>query len=344
MQTKDARSLPAAAQEDLRRKAVNAVRNGMQHVEAARLFGVVRQTVDKWVAQWRTGGCKALRARRRGRPRGRRLTSQQGRQIFKLVIGHYPEQLKLPCCLWTRAAVRELIERRCGLDLSVWTVGRYLAEWGVTPQKPKRRAYEQNPEAVWRWLAIEYPAIHREAKRAGAEIHWLDQMGLRSDHQAGRSYGLRGVTPVIPGTGKRFRCNVMSAITNRGVLRFMIYQQSFTGPLLIDFLKRLTRDVARPVYVIADRHPVHKQDEVKRWLQGKERRIRLFLLPAYSPELNPDEMLNNDVKSNALGRRRPRDLKEMVHDTRSYLQSRQQQPAVVKRYFEETSVRYAAAH
>jgi transposase len=315
----------------------------MKHVEAARLFGVERQTVDQWVAKWRKGGTAALRAHRKGRPRGRRMTARQGQAIRRLVIGRYPEQLRLPCFLWTRTAVGELIQRRCGLRLSVWTVGHYLEEWGITPQKPKRRAYEQNPEAVQRWLDTEYPAIQREAKQDGAEIHWLDQMGLRSDHQAGRSYGLRGVTPVIPGTGKRFRCSVMSAITNRGVLRFMIYQKKFNGPLMIQFLKRLMKDAARPIYVIADRHPVHKGGEVKKWLKGQERKIRFFYLPPYSPELNPDEMLNNDVKGNALGRKRPKDLPEMVRNTRSYLQSRQKQPTVVQHYFEEKSVRYAAA-
>ena len=271
------------------------------------------------------------------------MTPQQGRQIRRLVIGRYPEQLKLSCCLWTRAAVGELIQRRCGLRLSVWTIGRYLEEWGITPQKPKRRTYEQNPEAVQRWLDTEYPAIQREAKQAGAEIYWLDQMGLRSDHQAGRSYGLRGVTPVIPGTGKRFRCSVMSAITNRGVLRFMIYQTKFDGRLMIQFLKRLKKDAARPVYVIADRHPVHLAGEVTQWLEMRERQIRLSYLPSYSPDLNPDEMLNNDVKSNALGRKRPKNLPEMVQGTRSYLQSRQKQPKVVRNYFEQKSVRYAAA-
>lgn len=341
MKTKDARSLPPAAQEALRIRAVAAVKTGMKHVEVAKLFGVARQTVDAWVVQHRRGGMSALRARRRGRPLGKQLTAQQGQRVKKLIVGRYPEQLRLPCCLWTRDAVRELIRRCYGLRLSVWTVGRYLQAWGLTPQKPKRRAYERNPEAVRHWLEADYPAIQRQAMQERAEIHWLDQMGMRSDHQTGLSYGLKGITPVIPGTGKRFRCNLISAITNRGTLRFMIYRCKFEAPVMIDFLRRLMRDRARPIYVIADRHPVHRSAKVRAWLQKRAGTIRLFYLPSYSPELNPDEMLNNDVKSNALGRKRPKDEKEMTRGARSYLLKRQRHPEIVRRYFNEESVRYA---
>jgi transposase len=343
MKTKDARSLPPAAQEALRIRAVLAVKGGLKHVAVARLFGITRQTVDAWVRRYRKRGMRALRAVRRGRPLGTQLTAQQGRRLKRLIVGRYPEQLRLRCCLWTRDAVRELIRRRHGLKLSVWTVGRYLQAWGFTPQKPKRRAYEQNPEAVQRWLATDYPAIQRQAKREKAEIHWLDQMGMRSDHQTGRSYGLKGHTPVIPGTGKRFRCNLISAVTNRGALRFMIYRRKFQAPVMIDFLRRLMRDRARPIYVIADRHPVHCSAAVRAWLRKQAGRIRFYQLPSYSPELNPDEMLNNDVKSNALGRKRPKDEKEMIRGARSYLRKRQRHPEVVRRYFHEESVRYAAA-
>src|SRR5207245_1570018 len=137
--------------------------------------------------------------------------------------------LRLPFALWTREAVQQLLARRFGVHVSVWTVGRYLRAWGLTPQKPVRRAYEQNPAAVRRWLKKEYPAIRAQAKREKAEIHWGDEMGLRSDHPAGRSYGRRGQTPVVPGTGQRFRCNLISAITNRGRLAFMVFHQRFTA-------------------------------------------------------------------------------------------------------------------
>jgi len=315
----------------------------MTHVAAARVFGVTRHTVDAWVKKRRKGGAKTLCARRRGRPPGQRLDYKQRQRVIRTILGRYPEQLRLPCCLWTRAAVGEVVERFYGIKLSVWTVGRYLADWGFTPQKPLRRAYEQNPEAVYRWLKDEYPAIRRAARRVGAEIHWIDQMGLRSDYQAGRSYGLKGVTPVIPGTGQRFGCSLMSSITNLGSLRFMVYRKKFNGKLFIEFLRRLTRDVHRPVYAIADQHKVHTSAKVEDWLRQHAQQIRLFFLPTYSPELNPDEMVNNDVKSEVLGRNRPRNAKELVRKVRSSLQSRQKRPSYVRKYFKERTVSYAAA-
>jgi transposase len=341
MTTADARSLPAAAQEDLRRRTVNAVLKGMTHAEAAQVFGVARPTVTRWVTEYRQGGAKALKAKRRGRPPASRLAPHEAALVVRLILGRCPDQLRLPFALWTREAVQQLLADRCGLQVSVWTVGRYLKRWGLTPQKPRRRAFEQGPVAVRRWLAEEYPAIRQAAKAAGAEIHWGDEMGLRSDHQTGTSYGRKGQTPVIPGTGQRFRCNVLSTITNRGRLAFMVFRSRFTTPVFLRFLRRLLRHVRRPVFLIVDRHPVHVAKAVARWVAERPDRLRLFFLPGYSPDLNPDEFLNNDVKSNALGRRRPREATELVTSVRSYLRSTQRQPAIVQSYFQAPSVQYA---
>ena len=228
MEIKDARSLPAVAQEDLRRKAVKAVRGGKTQEEAAQLFGVARQTVGRWIKSYREGGSRRLKACRRGRPPGRSLQPRQAAQIVRAITDRYPNQLKLPFYLWTREAVARLIEERHGIALSVWTVGRYLRDWGFTPQKPLRRAFEQDPEAVQKWLEEEYPAIRARAKKEKAQIYWGDEMGMRSDHQTGTTYGRKGATPVIPGTGQRFRCNMISAITNRGKLYFMVYRNGFS--------------------------------------------------------------------------------------------------------------------
>jgi hypothetical protein len=253
-----------------------------------------------------------------------------------------PDQLRLPFALWTREAVARLIQQRYGMVLSVWTVGRYLRRWGFTPQKPVRRAYERDPEAVRQWLVKEYPAIRRQAKAQGAEIYWGDQMGLRSDHQSGTSYGRRGCTPVIPGTGKRFGCSMMSAITNRGHLAFMVFKCRFTAKVMLVFLRRLVRQVRHKVFLIVDGHPVHGAQAVRRWLEGHAEQIRMFYLPGYSPELNPDELLNNDVKSNGLGRRRPADQADLIDTVRGYLRSTQHRPDIVINYFQEDHVRYAA--
>lgn len=257
-------------------------------------------------------------------------------------MDHHPEQLKLPFFLWTREAVALLIKRRFGVQLSVWTVGRYLKRWGFTSQKPARRAWEQNPEQVRQWLEKEYPSIRRQAQKDKAQIYWGDEMGLRSDHAVGRSYGLKGQTPVILATGQRFGCNMISAITNQGRLNFLVFKERFTAQVFLEFLRRLLRQSARRIYLIIDRHPVHRSRKVKNWVKENEERIRLVFLPSYSPELNPDELLNQDVKSNALGRQRPGDQTELMGKVRSYLRSRQCKPDIVANYFQGKYVQYTA--
>jgi transposase len=343
MKSQDFRSLPPAGQEQLRRKAVDAVLGGMTMVQAARVFGVTRQAVGSWMERYETAGARALKAQPRGRPRGSgRLLPWQAAQTARAVVDRRPNQLKLPFWLWTREAVGELIARRYGVEVSVWTVGRMLRRWGFTPQKPVRRAFEQNPEEVRRWLREVYPGIRAEAKRQKAEIYWGDEMGLRSDHLSGTTYGRKGQTPVIPGTGKRFGCNMVSAITNRGSLMFMVFRQRFTNEVFRDFLCRFVRQTKRKTFLILDQHPVHISAPVRRWLDAHESQLSVFYLPGYSPELNPDECLNQDVKANAVGRRRPHNQVELIGDVRAYLRSTQRRPDVVRNYFQEEHVRYAA--
>jgi transposase len=342
MKIKDTRSLPAMAQEDLRKKAVKAVKEGKTPGKVAEILGVTPQNVRKWVNKYDQGGAKALKAKRKGRRKGGKLHPWQQAQIAKIVTNRTPEQLQLPYYLWTREAVGQLIEQRFEIKLSVWTVGRHLSRWGFTPQKPVRRAYEKNPEAVQNWLEKDYPLIQKQAKKEKALIYWGDEMGLRSDDSVGRSYSRIGKTPVIPGTGQRFGCNVISAINNGGQLHFMVFKSHFNNEVFLGFIQRLIRQVKRKIFLIVDGHPVHHAIEVKNWIGKHLKQIHLYFLPGYSPELNPDEMLNNDVKSNAVGRKRAKNQEELVANTRSYLRSRQHQPKIVRRYFQEEHVRYAA--
>jgi len=314
----------------------------MSQAAAARLFGVSRQAVNAWARRHRQQGARGLGSRPRGRPPGGRLKPWQAATVVRLLTDRCPDQLKLPFALWTREAVRDLIARRFGVRLSVWTVGRYLRRWGFTPQKPLRRAYERDPVAVRRWLRKQYPAILALARREQATIFWGDETGMRSDHQAGRSWGRRGQTPVIPGTGKRFRCNMISALTNRGKLAFMVFERTFTGTVFVKFLRQLLRHAGRKVFLIVDEHPVHVAAAVERWAERHRQRLRLFFLPGYSPDLNPDELLNQDVKTNAVGRKRPRDKVELMGNVRRYLWSTQRRPQKVRSYFRHPSVRYAA--
>jgi transposase len=346
MENRDARSLPPAAQEEKRRIAVHAVRSlGMSNAQAAELVGVTAQAVRNWLKAHARGGVSALAAQKRGRRQGekRSLSQEQAAVITELVRDHCPDQLKLPFYLWTRAAVAKLIEERFGIVISEKTAGRYLKEWGFTPQKPARRAYQQDPEAVERWLKEEYPAIQAAAKRDGAQIQWLDESGMRSDHTVGTSFSPRGKTPVVKVTGKRFGCSMISAITNQGKLAFMIYRERFTSQVLIKFMRRLLRQNAGKIFLILDNHPVHRSNAVKEWVEGRPERLKTFFLPGYSPELNPDELVNQDVKSNAVGRKRVHDVKQLIANLRGFLKARKRQPDLVRRYFLGQHVAYAAA-
>jgi transposase len=342
MKIKDARSLSAAAQEAIRQRAVAAVLDGMKQTKVAKVFGVTRQALGKWLKAYRENGFKSLKARPQGRPKGGSLAPWQAAQIVKTLINRTPDQPDFPSCLWTRAAVCYLIEQRFEMQLSVWTVGRYLKRWGFTPQKPIRRALEKDPKSVKKWLAEDYPAIRKEAKKEKAQIYWCDEMGLRSDQFAGRSFSKRGRKPVVSRTGKRFGCNMISAVANVGTLYFMLFKENFDADIFLSFLKRLVRQSQTKVFLIVDRHPVHRAHKVQQWLDKHSEHIRLFFLPVYSPELNPNELLNQDVKGNAVGKRGARNLRELLKNVRSYLFRRQRQPHIIRRYFIEKHVRYAA--
>jgi transposase len=343
---RDARSLPQAAQEELRRRAVTLVRAGRAQVEVAGLLGVTRQAVGNWMRAHREGGEPALAAGRRGRRLGEQmaLLPWQQAQIAKAIREKNPDQLRLPGFLWTRALVCELIEARFGIRVAEKTAGRYLRRWGFSPQKPVRRAYEQSDAKVRAWLEETYPQIERQARKDGAEILWADEMGMRSDHTTGTSWSPVGETPVVKGTGQRFKTNMIAAISNTGTLRFRVFGERFSGPVFLDFIKRLVRDAkGRKLVLIVDGHPAHRAKLVRTWVAEHAELIELHFLPGYSPELNPAECLNQDVKANALGRRRPRDLAQLVREIRAYLRSRQRTPALVARYFHERHVTYAAA-
>ncbi|MDO8479526.1 MAG: IS630 family transposase [Candidatus Rokubacteria bacterium] len=339
----DARTLELSALQLLRRQVVQAVRGGMTQTGAARTFGASLRAVSTWMRLDRDGGLRALKLKRRGRrPGGGRLNATQAARIRALIIDKMPDQLKLPFYLWTREAVARLIDREYGIPVSPTTVGRYLQAWGMSAQKPVRRAYERNDAAIATWLSREYPAIAQQAKRGKAAIYWGDEMGLRSDHVTGTSYAPVGHTPVVRATGQRCGCNMISAITNRGALAFMVFEGKFRNPVFIEFMRRMLRQVTGRICLIVDGHPVHRSAAARTFVAEHVTRLRLIRLPGYCPELNPDELLNQDVKTNALGKSRPTNKAEMMAGVRSHLHRRQKQPHVIRNLFQEKHVRYAA--
>ena len=291
MRIRDARRLGQAAQEELRRRAVALVGEGRSQMEVAGLLDVSRQSVSEWVRAQRLGGDGALAAGRRGRRPGEKtaLTASQQAQIARAIREKNPDQLKLPGFLWTRALVCELIDRRYGIRVAEKTAGRYLRAWGFSPQKPARRAFEQNPEMVARWLDERYPAIKERAHREKSLILWADEMGLRSDHTAGRSWSPVGQTPVIEGTGQRFGTNVISAISNKGHLSFRVFKEKFVAAVFIDFLSRLIRQSkGQKIILILDGHPVHRAKKVKQWVEAHADADRAAVPARLRPGAEPD--------------------------------------------------------
>lgn len=339
MEIPDARSLSPEAQEALRERVVHAIlTERMSITGAARAFGVHRGTASRWSSAYRRQGAPALAAKVRGRRPTALLDPQQEARLLEVLRANTPDQFGLPDTLWTREAVADWATEHLGVRRSRWVWGRWLRAKGFTPQRPARRAYERDPEAVERWLREEYPRIQAEAQAEGAEIHWLDEAGVRSDCPSGRGYAPRGQTPVQPLPGKRFGVNYIATVTNLGVLRFMVFTGRFTAAVLVVFLARLLAGRPGKVYVILDGHPSHRAKKVA----ARADRIRLVFLPPYSPELNPAEYLNNDVKGNAQRDGRAREKRELADKVRSYLWATQHVVSVVKGYFQAKHVSYAA--
>ena len=248
-----------------------------------------RRTIYRWIALYREGGTEALTAKPlAGRPQ--KLDGAKLRWIYRTVVTKNPLQLRFPFALWTREMVKELIERKFGIRLSVVSVGRLLKKLGLSCQKPLMRAFRQDPVVVEEWIGKEYPRIKQLARREKAEIYFGDEAGIRSDHHAGTTWGIRGSTPVVRTTGARFSMNMISAITSKGAMRFMTYTGKMNAPLFCEFLKRLIHNAPGKIFLILDGHPVHRAGLVKRFVETTNGELRLFTLPPHSPELNPDEL------------------------------------------------------
>jgi transposase len=341
---RDFRKLSPATQAELRRVAVAMVQAGRTRIEAAETVGVNRRFVGQWVKAAAQSGEAALAGRRRGRRRGEQkaLSAAQEEGVRCLITRGCPDRYGLSFALWTRPAVRALIRRESGVWLTLPAVGRYLRAWGFTAQRPMRRASERQDEAVREWLASTYPAITQKAKAQGCEVQWADETGLSNQANYGRSFAPKGHTPIIRRPARRFSQSMISCLTNRGKLRFMIYEGALNTTIFLDFLRRLIHEAARKLFVIVDNLPVHRARRVTAWVQDHADRIELFYLPPYAPEHNPDEFLNNDLKQAMARRRTPRDKAALKSSLTSYMRSLQRCPAKVRAFFQAPTVRYAA--
>ena len=315
---------------------------GYTQSEAARAVGVFRQEVNSCSRKFEKHGWDALKAKKRGRRPGEQkvLKPWQCATIVNLITDNMPDQLQLPFMLWTRAAVRDLISERFGVTLSLVSVGNYLRGWGMTAQKPIRKANQQNGEAVQRWRTEEYPAIKKRAKQEKATIFWTDEGKVTNEVHNGRSYAKKGSTPVVRESAKKMKLNHISAVTNKGEMRFMTYTARMTQLKYILFLGRLIESCDRKVYLIADNLSVHHGKKVKAWAEKHKDQIELFYIPSYSPELNPDEYLNRDIKANVHRKRAPRSMEELKENVISFMRMLQKSPERIMKYFNSPKVAY----
>jgi transposase len=340
----DMRKLPAAAQEERRRQVIGLRQAGMTYEAIAAQVGLSPTGVFDICKRFGERGAAGLKTGPRGPEPGygRVLDADQEAEARDLIRRHTPDELDLPFALWSRAAVRELIRQRFGVRLAVRTMGTYLARWGFTAQKPLRRAYEQDPAAVRRWLRRDYPAITARAKAEGGTIFWGDETGLRSDDVRGRSYAPRGRTPEVRVNHKRAGLGLISAVTNKGELRWMVLDRAVKAPDLLRFLARLVRDASQKVFLILDRLAVHRSAKVRAWLAGREAEIELCYLPGYSPELNPDEGINGDLKQ-AVTRKAPaRSKAQLKRAVIGHMRKLSKSPQLVRSFFGHKTFRYAA--
>ncbi len=338
------RKLPAAAQEERRRQVVGLRESGLTYAAIAAQTGLTENGVSGICRRYAERGMAGLVSGTRGPASGtgRFLSARQEAEVQELICQHMPDALDLPYALWSRAAVRALVSQRYGVRLAVRSMGTYLARWDFTAQKPLRRAYEQSAEAVQRWLRQDYPAIQARARREKGTVFWGDETGLRSDDVRGRSDAVRGHTPVVRPCHKRAGVGLISAVTNKGELRWMILDGAIKAPVLIRFMQRLVREVKGKVFLILDNLPVHRARLVQDWLAERRTEIEVFYLPAYSPELNPDEGLNADLKQ-AVTRKSPaRSKPDLKRRVINHMRSLSKRPDRIRSYFGHRTFGYAA--
>lgn len=341
MAKSDARKLDHKTLEAIRIRAVEQVQSGESPEVVIKVLGFSRACIYNWLVAYRAGGWHGLRAKPlKGRPR--KITGRQMKWIYDTITVSNPLQYKFEFALWTRPMIRVLIQDKIGIRLSLASIGRLLAQLGLTCQKPLMRAFQQNPTPVETWLREEYPRIHARAKRIGAEIYFADEAGMRSDFHSGRTWAPCGKTPIIEATGARFGFNMISAVSPKGQMRFMVVAGNVEARQFCEFLRRLVHGAHRPVFLVVDGHPVHRSAKVKALAESFKGTLELFYLPPYSPEPNPDKWVWNELKNNGIGRMRIVGPDAMKRKVISHLKWMQRTPDLIRSFFQASTTKYAA--
>lgn len=344
MEKRDFRKVGDQERFIIRRDAIQMIKRGDKKKDIALFYGVHVNTVRDWWKHYKREGFKSLAYQKRGAKSENKklLNSTQEIEIQHMITDTMPDQLKLDFALWTTKAIKELIFREFDIVISRRAVCNYLKSWGFTPQKPKKRAYEQCSKKVQKWLEQDYPAIKEKAKKENATIHWGDETGVRNSNEHGRSYAPKGKTPVKKNMSKRFSINMISTVTNQGLVQFMIYKENMNANILIQFLEQLIKSQENKVFLILDNLRVHHSKIVKKWVEEHVDKIELFYLPSYSPDRNPDEYLNCDLKYGLSDKPAPKTQERLEKNIENHMKMIQKNKSRVSKYFEHESIKYAA--
>lgn len=337
----DARKLSTQEQALLRRLAVQRVLNGESPKAVTECYGLGKKTIFVWLKTAREKGLDALAPKPRP-GRGRALSEFEAQEVKRWVLSGDPRQHGFDFGLWTRQIVADLILEHFNIELSVATVGNLLHRMGLSPQKPLRRAYERDDEAIREWKEETYPKIKKAAKKAGAEVFWLDEASIRSDDRLMRTWGLKGQTPEVKTSGQRQGINVISALSNSGGFWYHVFSERFNADVFIDCLKDLIKNRRKPIYIITDGHPVHKSKAVAKFLKANGSRIQLFILPPYAPDLNPDELVWNHLRQKGTARTPLKKGESLWERTFIDLELIRQDKNLVRSFFRNVSVSFAA--
>jgi len=337
----DARKLSTDEQALLRRLAAQQVLDGEAPAEVTRRYGLGDKTIYKWVKIAKEKGLNALAPKPRS-GRGKILSAFEAEEVKRWILSGDPRQYGFDFGLWTRQIIVNLIKERLGYELSLGAVGDLLHRQGLTPQKPMRRAYERDDKAIKEWKENTYPEIKKTAKKQGAEIFWLDEASIRSDDPLLRTWGLKGKTPTVRTSGQRQGINAISAISNKGGFWYQVYTQRFNADVFMACLKDLISNRRKPVYIITDGHPVHKSKKVREFVATMKGKISIFILPAYAPDLNPDELVWNYIRQTGTARMPLMKGESLLDRTFIDLELIAQDKDLVKSFFRNESVSFAS--
>jgi transposase len=335
----DGRTLSHETSETIRMMAVRRVKEGERPSEVIRSYGLCRTTIYCWLRADKRGGEGALRARKHPGP-NTKLTAKQEQQVRRWICGNDPRQYGFDFGLWTRKVVADLIERRMHKKLGITAVGRLLAKLQITPQKPLRRAYQRDPQAVEKWKTQDYPSLKKRAKRRGADIFFLDEAGIRSDAPLQRTWGAKGQTPIVPTSGQRQAVNAISAVNPRGAFWYEVYTGRLNATTFITFLRQFMRTRRRPVLLVVDGHPSHRAKCVVKYIQSLGGKLELHFLPGYAPDLNPDEFVWNHLRQHGTSKKPLRHNESLRNRVEHDLAAIKENKPLVRAFFHAPSVAY----